>query len=60
MVETTALGAAMLAAVGSGIYQDLEAAAAAMGGEVSRFEPQMSASDRQRRLDGWKSALSLA
>jgi glycerol kinase len=60
MVETTALGAAMLAAVGSGIYPDLGAAAAAMGGEVTRFEPQMSESDRQRRLDGWNSALRLA
>ena len=60
MVETTALGAAMLAAVGSGIYPDLGAAAAAMGGEVTRFEPQMSESDRQRRLDGWNSTLRLA
>ena len=58
MVETTALGAAMLAAVGAGICSDLEAAAAAMRGEVSRFEPKMSASDRQRRLDGWSSALN--
>ena len=30
----------------------------AMRGEVTRFEPKMSTSDRQRRLDGWKSALS--
>jgi glycerol kinase len=58
VVETTALGAAMLAAVGAGIYPNLERAAAAMGGEVTRFEPKMSASDRQQRLDGWKSALS--
>lgn len=58
MVETTALGAAMLAAVGAGLYPDLKAATKAMGGEVTRFEPQMSTSDRQRRLDGWKSALS--
>jgi glycerol kinase len=58
MVETTALGAAMLAAVGAGIYSDLPAAADAMRGEVTRFEPKMSASDRQRRLDGWKAALN--
>ena len=60
MVETTALGAAMLAAVGSGIHPGLKAAAAAMRGEVTRFEPRMSESDRQRRLEGWKSALRMA
>jgi glycerol kinase len=58
MVETTALGAAMLAAVGAGIYPDLSSAAEAMRGEVTRFEPQTSASDRQRRLDGWRDALA--
>jgi glycerol kinase len=58
MLETTALGAAMLAAVGSGIYPSLDAAANSMRGEVTRFEPRMCASDRQRRLDGWKAALS--
>jgi glycerol kinase len=57
MVETTALGAAMLAAVGAGTYPDLSAAAQSMGGEVTRFEPKMSPSDRQCRLDGWKLAL---
>ena len=58
MVETTALGAAMLAATGAGIYPDLTAAAEAMSGEIARFEPQMSASDRRRRLDGWRDALA--
>lgn len=58
MVETTALGAAMLAATGAGIHADLRSAAAAMDSEVTCFEPKMSSSDRQRRLDGWKSALS--
>ena len=58
--ETTALGAAMLAAVGAGIYANLEAAAAAMDSEVTRFEPKMSASERQRRLDGWREALAQA
>jgi glycerol kinase len=57
-VETTALGAAMLAAVGAGIYPDLEAAADAMRGEVTRFEPQMRDEERQRRLAGWKEALA--
>ena len=58
MVETTALGAAMLAAVGAGVYPSLAGAIGAMRGNVTTFEPKMSASDRQRRLDGWKSALS--
>ena len=57
MVETTALGAAMLAAVGAGIYADLEEAAKAMGGEVTRFEPMMASDERERRLVGWQQAL---
>ena len=57
-VETTALGSAMLAAVGVGIYPDLDTAADAMRGEVSRFEPRMGADERQRRLAGWKEALA--
>jgi glycerol kinase len=57
-VETTALGAAMLAAVGAEIYPDLETAAAAMRGDVTRFEPAMRASKREERLAGWKEALA--
>ena len=57
-VETTALGAAMLAAVGVGIYPDLKTAAEAMRGEVTRFEPKMDASKREERLSGWKEALA--
>jgi glycerol kinase len=57
-VETTALGAAMLATVGAGIHPDLEAASAAMRGEVTNFEPAMSGAERDRRLEGWRDALS--
>lgn len=57
VVETTGLGVAMLAAIGAGIYPNLEAAATAMGGEVTRFEPQMSTDERKRRLEGWREAL---
>ena len=57
-VETTALGAAMLAAVGAGIYPDLQAAADAMRGEVAHFEPAMGNDERNRRLAGWKEALA--
>jgi len=58
-VETTALGAALLAAVGAGIYPNLEVAAAAMDSGVTRFEARFSDKDRTRRLDGWRDALSL-
>jgi glycerol kinase len=56
-VETTALGAAMLAAVGAGIYADLSTAAAAMDSEVTSFEPKMDSIERERRLAGWRDAL---
>jgi glycerol kinase len=59
-VETTALGAAMLAAAGAGLYPDLPSAAAAMRGELSRFEPAMDDSVREERLARWKKALAAA
>jgi glycerol kinase len=55
-VETTALGAAMLAGVGIGMFASL-AEAAAMRGEVERFEPAMAAGVRETRLAGWKQAV---
>jgi glycerol kinase len=55
-VETTALGAAMLAGVGCGMFASL-ADAAAMRGEVERFEPAMAAEVREARLAGWKKAV---
>ncbi len=56
-VETTALGAAMLAAVGTGLYAKLHDAAAMRKG-VDPFRPQMSATIRDQRLDGWAEALA--
>jgi glycerol kinase len=55
-VETTALGAAMLAGVGCGMFDSLEEAAA-MRGAVERFEPAMAAEVREARLAGWKKAV---
>ena len=55
-VETTALGAAMLAGLGCGLFGSLEDAAL-MRGQVRRFEPAMGADTRQARLAGWKKAL---
>ena len=55
-VETTALGAAMLAGVGCGMFASLEQAAA-MRGEVRRFQPAMEAPTREARLEGWRDAI---
>jgi glycerol kinase len=55
-VETTALGAAMLAGVGAGLFGSLEEAAA-MRGEVERFAPAMAADVRAARLAGWRRAV---
>ncbi len=59
-VETTALGAAMLAATGAGLYSDLRAAAEAMRGTLTRFEPSMDDGVREERLKRWRHALSAA
>ncbi len=55
-LETTALGAAMLAAVGAGLYPDL-GAAAAMRGSAERIMPAMERDVRNARLAGWASAI---
>ncbi len=56
-IETTALGAAMLAGVGAGLYASLDDAAAMRRG-VERFLPDIEAATRNRRLDGWANALA--
>jgi glycerol kinase len=56
-VETTALGAAMLAGVGAGLYRSL-ADASVMRGKVGRFTPAMDGAARDARLAGWKDALA--
>lgn len=56
-VETTALGAAMLAGVGAGLYKSL-ADAAVMRGPIERFTPAIDAAMRTKRLDGWAEALA--
>ncbi|HZG44996.1 MAG TPA: glycerol kinase GlpK [Allosphingosinicella sp.] len=55
-VETTALGAAMLAGLGCGLFSSLEQASA-MRGAVQTFTPAMPAEIRETRLSDWSSAL---
>ncbi|MBX3564702.1 MAG: glycerol kinase [Sphingomonas sp.] len=54
--ETTALGAAMLAGVGCGLFANLEDAAKMRGPEAT-FEARIDAEARGRRLAGWKAAV---
>ncbi len=55
-VETTALGAAMLAGVGAGLYPSLQAAAAAMRGSVRTFTPGGQVLPERRAA--WERALA--
>ncbi|MEH6791920.1 glycerol kinase GlpK [Parasphingorhabdus sp.] len=54
--ETTALGAAMLAAVGAGIYPSLEAASVMLS-ELDAYHPDIDPEVRSARLAGWKAAI---
>lgn len=55
--ETTALGAAMLAAVGAGAFSSLEETEALWRAEAS-FSPGALAAGRQAGLTGWREAVS--
>ena len=57
LIETTALGAAMFAGIGAGLFRDLNEASA-MCGEVEVFEPNLSADQREARLSGWRDAVA--
>ena len=57
-VETTALGAAICAAVGAGLYPSLKDAYEAMGGKRHMFAPDMTSDIREARLAGWRKALA--
>ncbi len=59
-IETTALGAAMLAAHGAGLFVTLQDAARAMRGSTTRFTPAMTAPVRAARLAAWQRALAKA
>jgi glycerol kinase len=55
-IETTALGAAMLAGVGCGWFAGL-AEAAAMRGTIETFAPALDEDARRARLAGWEKAV---
>lgn len=55
-IETTALGAAMLAAVGAGVYENLDDAAV-MIGNLQSFENEMAVDERAMLLKGWHKAV---
>lgn len=59
-VETTALGAAICASVGAGLYATLVEAADSMRGETQVFVPEMAGSVRSDRLTRYARALSVA
>ena len=57
-IESTARGAAMLAATGVGLYSSLDAAKAMLPTRTL-FRPAMAEDERRRRLDAWEQALAL-
>ena len=56
VVETTALGAAYLAGLAAGVYGSLDAVAQAWRLE-RRFEPKLTAGERDGLLAGWRRAV---
>ncbi len=59
-VETTALGAAMVAAVGARLVPDLASAVAQMTRTDRRFAPQSTSAARAARRDRWRRAVAQA
>ncbi|GGE04853.1 glycerol kinase [Polymorphobacter glacialis] len=57
VIETTALGAAMLAGVGAGLFADLHTAAAAMAAPDRTFTPVAAPETRAARRAGWARAV---
>jgi glycerol kinase len=59
MVETTALGAAGLAGLATGVWEDGTEFLGALG-EASVFSPRLSKADREPLLAGWRRAVGSA
>ena len=58
-VETTALGAAFLAGLATGVWASPEELRS-LGGAQSRFEPAIEHPERERILEGWRRAVERA
>lgn len=59
IMETTSLGAALAAGLAVGVWKDTKELEQLLGGSVqTRFEPCMSASEREECLAGWNKAVS--
>ena len=61
-IETTVVGAGLLAAVGAGWHADLQSAARAwqLEARAHTFSPRMSPADRAACLQGWRTAVQRA
>ncbi|MHB9031370.1 MAG: FGGY-family carbohydrate kinase, partial [Candidatus Latescibacterota bacterium] len=59
VIESTSLGAAMLAGLGSDFWSGC-AELETLREEDRRFEPQMSKTERDGLLDGWRKAVRQA
>jgi glycerol kinase len=59
MVETTALGAAGLAGIATGVWRDAEHFLGERA-EPAVFEPHMAAAEREQMLSGWQRAVRTA
>ena len=59
LVEATAFGAAGLAGITTGVWQDVNEFLAVREDPV-RFDPSMSDTERERLLDGWRRAVHAA
>lgn len=56
-IETTVLGAALLAGLGAGVYPDLESVAGLWVADL-RYEPWIETDERDRLYAGWRDAVS--
>jgi glycerol kinase len=58
-IESTALGAAMMAGLGAGVWRDMDALSEIRSVE-RRFTPETAAKSRRARLKLWKRAVKRA